>query len=244
MVQKINTKNYEGIITKVLIDDREQGRKDYAMGQYAPFNPEITHLDIGDYIFIGEDGTKVVCEYKTGNDFLSSITSEDHHLHNQTWEMITNFNYTFIVVESMSLKQELDSLYYSTGRDISLQQIDGAITELNTVSTVLNAQTKYQAFDMMMRMAGKIIQQKPFRYKYGKKNVNWALNILSGMKGLEKTAEKIVNTLDLHTLDDLMQLTKEDLLTVDKIGDKTADKILSNIGRMNDAQQEQNQLFE
>ena len=119
---------------------------------------------------------------------------------------------------------------------MSLQQIDGAMAEYCTVSTILQAQTQYQAFDLMMRVSGKIIQQKPFRYKYGKKSTNWALNILGGMKGLEKLAENIVRQLDLHTLDDIMNLTKEDLITVDKIGEKKAEKILNNIGRMRNAE--------
>jgi len=229
-MQKITTKNYEHLIKQVFIDDREHKRVKYAMEQYAPFNPSKKHLDIGDYIFIGENNTKVIFEYKTGNDFINSIT-EGNHLHNQTWEMVTNYSYTFIVVETPSLKRELDSLYYATGKDVSLAQINGAITTFNTVSTVLFAETEYQAFDMMMRMAGKIIEMKPLRYKYGKKTPNWALNILTGMKGLEKIAENIVNTLDLHTLDDVMRLTKDDLLTVDLVGEKTADKILNNIGR-------------
>lgn len=245
-MQQITTKNYEHLISQVFVDDRENKRVDYVMEQYAPFNPSKKHLDIGDYIFIGSNGVKVVVEYKTGSDFLNSITSEDNHLHNQTWEMITNFNYSFIIVETMDLKRELDSLYYATGRDISLSQINGAITTFNTVSTVLFAQTQYQAFDMLMRQAGKIIEMKPLRYKYGKKSTNWALNILSGMKGIEKIAENIVNTLDLHTLNDVMCLTKEELLTVNLVGDKTADKILNNIGRYNDisTESEQNKLSE
>ena len=245
-MQQITTKNYEHLISQVFVDDRENKRVDYVMEQYAPFNPSKKHLDIGDYIFIGNNGVKVVIEYKTGQDFLNSITSEDNHLHNQTWEMITNFNYSFIMVETMDLKRELDSLYYATGRDISLSQINGAITTFNTVSTVLFAQTQYQAFDMLMRQAGKIIEMKPLRYKYGKKSTNWALNILSGMKGIEKIAENIVNTLDLNTLNDVMCLTKEELLTVPLVGNKTADKILNNIGRYNDIskESEQNKLFE
>lgn len=229
-MQQITTKNYEHLIKQVLIDDRENKRVNYAMEQYAPFNPITRHLEIGDYIFIGENNTKVVFEYKTGNDFINSIT-ENNHLHNQTWEMITNYNYTFIIVETPSLKRELDSLYYSTGKDVSLSQINGAITTFNTVSTVLFTETQYQAFDMMMRMAGKIIEMKPLRYKYGKKTTNWALNLLTGMKGIEKIAENIVTTLDLHTLNDLMCLTKKDLLTVPLVGEKTADKILENISK-------------
>ena len=229
MTTKVNTTKYQSVIESVLIDDREQNRKDYAMKQYASFNPLICHLEYGDYIFVGYNGVKVVFEYKTGSDFLNSINSETHHLHNQVFEMITNEDYTFIIVECPDMLHELDELYFSTGISISLQQINGAIAEYCTVSTILETQTQYQAFDLMMRVAGKIITEKPYRYKFGKKSTNWALNILGGMKGLEKTAEKIVRELDLHTLEDILNLTKEDLVSVDGIGEKKAEKILKNI---------------
>ena len=225
---KINTGNYEGIISSVLIDDREHGRIEYALTQYSSFNPLKCHLDIGDYIFVGHNGVQVVFEYKTGNDFLNSI-SESHHLHNQVHNMITNFEYTFVIVECTDLMHELDELYFSSGISMSLQQINGAVAEFCTNSTVLFVQTQYQAFDLMMRISGKIIQQKPFRYKYGRKSTNQALNWLSAMKGLDKIAENICRTLNLRTLEDVMNLTKEDLVKVDKVGEKKAEKILNNI---------------
>lgn len=82
-MNKINTKNYEDIIAAVKIDDREQDRKEYALNQYANLNPVVEHLDVGDYIFLGYNGVEVVFEYKDNDDFLSSITGENHHLHNQ-----------------------------------------------------------------------------------------------------------------------------------------------------------------
>lgn len=225
---KINTKNYEGVISKVLIDDRENDRKNYAMVQYAPFNPSIEHLEVGDYIFIGNNGVKVAIEYKKDGDFINSIT-ENNHLHNQTYEMVTNFDYTFILCECKDLRAELNKLYYSTGKDVSFQQLNGAIASFNTVSTVLFAQTEYQAFDMMMRQAGKLIQQKPFLYKFGKKTSNSALNYLSAIKGLDKRAEDICNHCNLHSLKDLMNLTMEDLTEVKGIGKMKAKMILKQI---------------
>ena len=230
MVAKINTEKYESVIERVLVDNRENARVEYAKKQYSAFNPIVMQLDYGDYIFVGKNGIKVVFEYKTGNDFLNSINSETHHLHNQVYEMTTNEDYTFVVVESTDLMQELDELYYSAGISMSLQQINGAIAEYNTVSTVLMAQTQYQAFDLMMRMAAKVILQKPFRYKYGKKTTNQALNWLSAMKGLDSKAEDICRTLNLHTLKDLQDLTIGKLCEVDGIGKKTAARILQNIG--------------
>lgn len=232
-MNKINTTKYEGIIQSVLIDDREGVRKDYAMGQYAPFNPSINHLDIGDYIFIGDNGVKVVFEYKTGSDFLNSIT-QDNHLHNQVYNMITNFDYTFVIVECEDLHREIDELYYSSGVSVNMQQVNGAISTFNTSSTVLFAQTIYQAFDLMMRQSAKMIIQEPIAYKYGKKTTNSALNYLSSIKGLDSKARVICRTLDLRTLNDLLNLKKEELTRVKGVGEKLAEKILTEIGVNND----------
>lgn len=226
---KLNTKKYEQIITQVLVDDRENERVDYALSMYSPFNPIKKHLDVGDYIFKGHNGVEVVFEYKEEDDFITSITGENNHLHNQTYEMITNFDYTFIMVQCEDLRKLLNDRYYKTGQDISFQQVNGATSEFNTVSTVLYAQTRYQAFDMMMRQAGKMIERKPFKYKYGKKSRNVALNYLSAMKGVGKRADNIVETLNLSTVEDLLNVTKEELLQVDLIGEKTANMILSYI---------------
>lgn len=227
-MNKIKTDKYEGIIQSVYIDDRENVRKDYAMEQYAPFNPSINHLDSGDFIFVGDNGVEVVFEYKTGSDFLNSIT-EDNHLHNQVYSMITNFDYTFVIIESEDLRREIDELYFSSGVSVSMQQVNGAISTFNTVSTVLMTQTTYQAFDLMMRMAGKIILQEPLCYKYGKKTTNSALNYLSAIKGLDSKARIICRELDLRSLNDLINLEKEDLVKVKGVGDKLADKILTEI---------------
>ena len=228
-MNKINTKNYEDIIAAVKIDDREHDRKEYALSQYANLNPVVEHLDVGDYVFVGFNGVEVVFEYKENEDLISSITGENHHLHNQIYDMIINFDYTFLMVQCVDLIKLLDEWYYKSGQDVSISQVNGAIAEYSTVSTVLFAQTKYQAFDMMLRVSGKIIQGKPFKYAYGKKTSNTALNYLSAMKGLDKRAEQICNELNLKTLTDLLTLTKEDLLTIDGVGSKKAEMILKNI---------------
>lgn len=224
----INTKNYEDVIERVFIDDREVDRKEYALKQYAPFNPLVTRLDYGDYIFVGHNGIRVVFEYKKGADFLSSI--DNNHLHNQVFEMTANDPYCFVIVECEDMIHQLDELYYTSGISMSLPQINGEIAEICTVATVLQPQTQYQAFDLMMRVAGKMILQKPFCYKFQRKTTNWALNTLMSLKGLDKKAEDIVRTLNLHTLTDVINLTVGDLTKVDGIGKVKAEKIVKNIG--------------
>lgn len=239
-MQKITTKKYEPYISKVYIDTRENDRKDFAMEQYAPFNPSIEQLDIGDYIFQSNNDKYVVFEYKTGSDFLNSISDENHHLSNQVYHMVTNFDYTFVIVQTEDLMGDMDELYYSTGISMSLPQVNGAIAEFCTSSTVLFVQTQYQAFDLMMRVAGKIFMNSPIRYKYGKKSSNSALNYLGAIKGLDKLAVPICRTLNLRTKSDLDNLTKKDLMKVDKVGSKKADKILAELGVAHNGVQEKN----
>lgn len=228
-MQKINTKSYESIIESVVIDNREKTRREYAMKVYSPFSPTIEQLDIGDYVFKGYDGTEVVFEYKTSEDFLSSITGEDWHLHNQYYSMVTNYDYSFIIVEAEDLRQTLQSRYYTTGQDISLSQVNGSIADFTMNATILFVQTQYQAFDLMMRVAGKIIRNKPLCWKYGKKTTNSALNYLKSIKGVDDYAEIICRELDLHTHRDLMNLTAEQLTTVKGIGSVKAEKIIKQL---------------
>ena len=247
-MQKITTKKYAPLIRSVLIDDRENNRIDYALKQYEDLNPKKCHLDVGDYIFKGKNGIDVVFEYKLGEDFLSSITNEDNRLHNQVYEMVTNFDYTFVIVQVEDLMSLIDQHYFVSGQSISLPQVNGAISEYCTVSSVCFTQTQYQSFDLMLRIAGKLILNKPYSYKYGKKSTNSALNYLSAIKGLNSKAEVICRTLKLRCLNDLLKLQKEDLTTVNGIGDKMADKILNEInrGRYYDLSKdkEQTKLFE
>lgn len=224
---KIKTLRYKNIISEVLVDDREGERVDYALTQYSEFNPRKEHLDVGDYIFISPKGVKVAFEYKTGEDFLTSISN--NHLHNQYYDLVTNFDYAFIIVECENLMETMQRRYYSTGLDMSLSQVNGAISDFTVASTVLFSQTQYQAFDLMMRVAGKIFINQPLRYKYGKKMENPALNYLSSIRGIHDKAETICATYNIESLYDLMELTSEELILIEGIGEITAEKIMQKI---------------
>lgn len=229
MYPKINTSKYEKIIKEVQIDDRENERIDFAKQQYSNLNPIVKHLNYGDYIFIGHNGIKVAIEFKEGADFLTSIDSSENHLHNQVYRMIHEYDYTLVMVECEDLQKLCTKRFYQTGLNTSVQEINGAISDLNTVSTVLFSQTMYGAFDLMMRSSGKLIEEKPFLWKFGKKETNTALNYLNCIYGLKNKANDIVTTLNLRTKKDLDNLTMEKLLRVDGIGEITAEMILNEI---------------
>lgn len=226
----LNTKPYKDIIKEVWIDDRENSRKDYFTLKYKDFNPSIHHLRHGDYIFIGYNGVKVCVEFKTGEDFLSSIDPSTNHLHNQVYGMIHDYDYTFVIVECKDLDKTATKKFYQTGINVPVQMINGAVSDLNTVSTVLFSQSPFQTADLLMRMAGKVIEEKPFLWKFGKKSTNTALNYLNCIHGLKNKAYDIVTTLNLHTKKDLDNLTIDDLCKVNGVGRKTAEYILAELG--------------
>ena len=213
---------------KILIDDREGSRIRYAqLDAYSEENTEVAHLESGDYLFVGNNDVEVCIEYKTGTDFLASIHS--NHLHNQISQNITQYDYNFVMVEAFNLEKLRHKFYYQTGITIDPHRINGSIAKLNTVSTVLFAQTRDAAFDLMYRQAYKIINDKPFLYKHGKKSTNPILNYLASIKGISSQAEAIVNTLRINTLDELLEVTAEDLTQVQGIGESRAEQIISKI---------------
>jgi len=239
---RVNTKPYEKDIKAVYIDDREQDRIEYAFDAYSSLNPVRCHLDVGDYIFESPDGKHVAFEFKTGADFLNSINGESHHLHNQVYELVTNFDHRFVIVQCEDMRKELNALYYQTGIDMSFAQLNGAIADFNRVCTVVSVQTLYQAFDYMVRQAGKIFRDNEYKWTYGKKTTNSALNYLSAIKGLDKRAEQICKTLDLKTLEDLLNLEIEDLTEVKGVGSKKAEMIIRNLRSDLHGQQTKNKL--
>lgn len=216
-------------IKNVKVDYREGRRTDYAKEFYKDYNVEIMTLEEGDFLFESNDGMQVLFEYKTGKDFLNSIHS--HRLHNQTSDACVNYDYQFVIVQAFSLHDLMNSFYYDTGIRMSQEQINGSVARLNTISTVLFAQTQESAFDLMERQAHKIFDKKPLAWKYGKKTVNPALNYLRSIKGVGKQANLIVDSLGVRTLEELLSLSIIDLRSVDGIGDKKAKSILKAIKR-------------
>ena len=227
---KLNTKKYKRYINKVFIDDREHARIDFVESLYKEFNPRVTRLKYGDYVFEG-DSVKVGFEFKTADDFLSSI-DDSTHLHNQVFEMVnfSGYDFCFIIVSGDIIKTTLER-EKSINRMITVPQINGVTSSILMSCPIIYVSNDLQAFDLMMRIASKFIQNKPVKYKYHRKSHNTALNLLSSIHGLDEKANLIVGSLNLHTVDDVLKLTKEQLVTVGGIGDVTAENILAEIKR-------------
>ena len=143
------------------------------------------------------------------------------------------FDYHFVVVEyTEALRRKLsENLWFYKKINFSKSQFYGAIARLNTYTTVITAENQKTCFELMEKQARKCFDNKTVHKSLKKVTKNSAMNYLTNCcYGIgTKTAENITGELKLFTLQDLLNLDKPMLLTVNGVGEKTADKILSNI---------------
>lgn len=216
-------------IVKLYIDDREDNRRQNSVINFNPeYNPQIKHLMYGDYHYITNTGKRIVWEYKTGSDFLTSI--QDNHLHNQVYNMKRHYDYTFLMIMVSDWEYLLQSYKRVAGIDISLKRVAGQIAWFNCHTTVITAKNIPNSLYLMKRQSEKIVDNKPLLYKFNKKSQNYAENRLNSIYGVSSDlAELITNTLNLQNEKDLMNLTIDDLRIVEGIGYKKAENILHSL---------------
>ena len=208
---------------RVVVDFREQTRITKAREYYGDIT--VSEVDTGDFLFDEE----VVFEYKTFEDFIASVF--DGRVFNQAVNQFLEYKYHFVILElgvGFDLEASLNE------QEVTKEQYYGAIARLNTYTTVLPVcGDSKDCFQVMETQAKKCLEDKTLVKHYNIKTGNSALNYLCNnvqRVSLVK-AEAITDGLELETLEDLLGLTKESLVSVDGIGLKTAESILKQIRR-------------
>ncbi|MBQ2174255.1 MAG: helix-hairpin-helix domain-containing protein, partial [Alphaproteobacteria bacterium] len=88
-----------------------------------------------------------------------------------------------------------------------------------------------EAYYRMLVTAKKALQDKPIVKKFPRKDknvcFNWLCYCIYGINS--KKAKLITDTYELKSLNDLLQLTTEDLTLIEGIGEKTAKNIIEAI---------------
>ena len=164
-------------------------------------------------------------------DFINSVT--EGRVFNQAIDQQREFMNHFVIVEGTEedRKTVTDELYYSTGLTFTKKQFYGAITRLNTFTTVIRVPNRKTAFEVMEQQAKKCFDEKAIAKVFPKSEGNSAFRFLcyccQGVGPV--TAEKIVEELKLKNLEDVMNLTKTDLMKINRIGDVTASSILEQV---------------
>ena len=213
----------------ITIDTREQNRIETATQYYESqgHNVTIKELPIGDYIF--QD--KVVFEYKTIPDFITSI--QDGRVFNQAINMSENYDYHYIIIQGDEHTRSRSIGMSKNYIPVNITQYLGAIASLNRFTTVIESYNPIveEAYYRMLVTAKKALQDKPIVKKFPRKHKNPAFNYLCYcIYGINsKKAKLITDTYELKSLNDLLQLTTEDLQNIEGIGEKTAKNIIEAI---------------
>ena len=233
---------------KIKIDNREDNsriasfvkyytKQDYHknVAEYHGFNNHITinTLAIGDYVF----DDKVCFEFKTASDIINSIM--DSRVFKQAHNM-KQYPFSYIVVvgnvadEINRRNQPKYYNKYNQMRTFTLKNYLGALSRLYTYSNVIHLDNQQQCWILMEYLVTKLLEEndvepldKPsFKLTDPIASFLGLIYVNKNQRVSSKQAILIREHLHLETLEDLVNVTYDDLVSVKGIGSKTARKIM------------------
>ncbi len=193
----------------------------------------VKTLAIGDYLF----ENKVVFEFKTPSDIINSIM--DGRVFRQAKNM-KQYPYSFVIVvgnvaEEINRRNEPKYFNrYNRMRTFTLKNYLGALARLYTYSNVIHVDNNQQCWILMDYLVSKLLTDntvdavdKPsFKLTDPIASFLTCIYVNQNQRVSSKQAVLIREHLHLETLDDLLEVTYEDLIGVKGIGSKTARKIM------------------
>ena len=204
---------------KVYVDNREtEKRKERAKKIFK--NIEIKKLNCGDYVC----GNTAI-EFKKDDDFISSV--KDKRIFRQVIEMNQKYHNTYVIVYGNMGKAIQKTRYY--GHSFSVNQYLGALSSLVQITNVLVVENENQAFKLAKKLFEKSNDNKNRNVIIPKKvkDKNKMISILMLIGDINSTrAEQIINGLKIKNLNQLINLTEDDIKSLNGFGDKTAKKIV------------------
>ena len=223
---------------EIIIDSREQGekhslgtRKDRAYTHYQELGctPSIQQLEYGDYLFNNE----TVFEYKTIADLMSSI--RDKTVFEEVANQTRHYNYSYLIIVG-SIDHYIEHMFdvhriyehwdgnYHAWEANCYKRYYGGLRRLRCYCNIIHCPSEQQAFDEMLLQANKCAHPKYYGgTKRAVKGSDIILHMLCGCGNISiKKAERVKETLQLWSVDDLMMCSVDDFKLVKGIGGKTA----------------------
>ena len=204
---------------KVYVDSREtEKRKKKAKKIFKII--EIKKLTAGDYVC----GNTAI-EFKKDDDFISSVKNK--RIFRQTIEMNQKYHNTYIIVYGNMGKAIEKTKYH--GHYFSVNQYLGALSSLVQITNILVVDNETQAFKLAKKIFEKTNDNKNRNVIIPKKiqNKNKMISILMLIGDINSVrAEKIITELNIKNLKQLINMTEDDIKSINGFGDKTAKKIV------------------
>lgn len=220
---------------KLVIDNREDNKRiNSATRFFDTYAVEVEQLPIGDYVF--ED--KIVFEYKTPSDMVNSIM--DGRIFKQAHNMKQYpFSYVIIVGNvADEINKRNEPKYwnkYNKIRTFTIKSYLGALARLYTYTNVINVDNNQQAWTLMQYLVEKLLDanqdvkaiEKPqFKLTDPIASFLGCIYVNNSQRLSIKQAVLIREYLHLETLEDLLNVTYEDLVSIKGIGSKTARAVM------------------
>ena len=214
---------------KVKIDAREGKRIKQATLYFDKqgYQVSTSQMKYGDFVC-----GNCCIEYKTTRDFITSVQTK--RVFRQAINMKNNFKHSYVFIEAEHDKRDraIRSSQFH-GMPFSWQGFYGAVASLSTYSNVIIVKNFTEALKLMNKLFEKCNDNSSRTFIPPQTtSAQWIVNFLACDQGDGigvKLAEKIMNGLELKTLADLFDVTKEDLMSIRGVGEATADKIMRRI---------------
>ena len=220
---------------KLVIDNREDNKRiNSATRFFSTYNVKTDQLLIGDYLF--ED--KIVFEYKTPSDMINSII--DGRIFRQTHNM-KQYPFSFVIIVGNvadEINRRNEPKYwnkYNKIRTFTIKSYLGALARLYTYTKVIHVDNNQQAWTLMQYLVEKLLEEnkdikaieKPqFKLSDPIASFLGCIYVNKSQRLSIKQAVLIREHLHLETLQDLLDVTYEDLVNIKGIGSKTAKAVI------------------
>lgn len=211
----------------IVIDGREKRRIKPAKNFFK--GAEVYNLQYGDYAFIKGD-KRILFEYKTINDFISSII--DKRVFRQCYNMEQNSYKSYLIIHGdfTNIKSLIYTFQKKSNVNFNYNQFTGALARLYSEYNVIQTTGDFEdVLYLMKKIAEKCFDNKNNRPVIGfKKTDNAVLNFLTCISGINyKTAKLIVDEFNIKNLHEFVVIVNTvDLTEIKGIGQKKAELIM------------------
>ena len=224
----------------VKIDDREKSSRIKSAENFFTkmgYTTSVEHLAVADYVF----HDRIAFEYKSANDMIGSII--DGRVFRQARNM-KQYEHSFIIVVG-NVAEEINKRnkktywrQYKSKNQFTVKSWLGALARLSTYTQVIVLDNDRQCWRFMDSLVSKIFKDN-VEVKMVDKPQNGLVNPVASYLSCiyvndtqrlsTSTAVKITEEFGLENVSQLCQLTRNDLLSVNGVGEKTADAIIDAI---------------
>lgn len=220
---------------KLVIDNREDNKRiNSATRFFSTYSVKTDQLPIGDYLF--ED--KIIFEYKTPSDMINSII--DGRIFRQAHNM-KQYPFSFVIIVGNvadEINRRNEPKYwnkYNKIRTFTIKSYLGALARLYTYTRVIHVDNNQQAWTLMQYLVEKLLEdnkdikaiEKPqFKLTDPIASFLGCIYVNKSQRLSIKQAVLIREHLHLETLQDLLDVSYEDLVDIKGIGSKTAKAVM------------------